>query len=511
MKKRTYWNVLTEDILKNRVLVLSVLFTAILCFGFTITNFSIGVDDSAGSYYLYGTSKGTMIQQGRLLHVALSRLTGAIEFLPFFTDFTGAVLFSVSALLYCGFFQYMTGSRLSLAALASFACLYISNSILVEKFIYHLDVIPTMLSYCFSPLALMYGFRFVKEKKDALFLKTVAALIPALASYESFATLYFCGVFAIFLLEIIVNQEKKAFRAILLEGLWYAAALILAMAVYYTLVYLIQVLTGQDGIFVRYNYWAESGRGLVGTFLHLTEKFIGMFRDFYLARYLPVRLFLLASLLCLPLSLFWALRRKNGWVLLCFAALWLGNLLIHYVSGNFMTRTSQTFCFFGGFTTILLLEAVKPKRLLKALTACAMALLVFVQSADMNRWFYNDYARYQKEAFVVNSVASALAGSYDLSKSVVFTGSIDTGYLDTALYSGRQVNGNAMLYWSMDAFGDKTQPFVREIFRMHGYDFILSPTPDQYDRAQEAAQTLPAWPNAGSIQEFSDFIVVNFG
>ena len=89
MKKRSYWTVLNEDILTNKKLLFCVLFTAILCFGFPITNFSIGVDDSAGNYYLYGSAQGTMIQQGRLLHVLLSRLTGAIEFLPFFTDFCG--------------------------------------------------------------------------------------------------------------------------------------------------------------------------------------------------------------------------------------------------------------------------------------------------------------------------------------------------------------------------------------------------------------------------------------
>lgn len=511
MKKRSYWTVLNENILTSKKLVLCVLFTAILCFGFPITNFSIGVDDSAGNYYLYGSAQGTMIQQGRLLHVLLSRLTGAIEFLPFFTDFCGAVLFSASALLYCGFFLYMTDGKLSNASLISFACLYISNSILVEKFIYHLDVIPTMLSYCFSPLALVYGYRFVKEKKASLFVKTVAALIPALASYESFATLYFCGVFAIFLLEILVNGEKKSFASIILEGLRYAAALIAAMAVYYSLVHLVQILTHQDGIFIRYNYWAESDRGLVGTFLHLTEKFVRMLRDFASAGYLPVRLFLAFSLLGAAVSLFWTVRRKNVWVMFCFVCLWLGNFLIHYVSGNIMTRTSQTFCFFGGFVAILLLEAVEPKLLLKILVSCVMALLVFVQSADMTRWFYNDYARYQKETFVIDSVAAALAGEYDLSKSVVFAGTRDTGYLDTAVYPGRQVNGNAMTYWSIDAWGDKTQPFVKEIFRMHGYDFLLSPTPDQYDAAQEEAKAMPAWPNAGYIRECEDFIVVNFG
>ena len=129
----------------------------------------------------------------------------------------------------------------------------------------------------------------------------------------------------------------------------------------------------------------------------------------------------------------------------------------------------------------------------------------------MNRWFYNDHVRYKKEAFIIDTLANKVVSQMDASKPLVFTNAPITGYLNTDLYPGGQANGNSMVYWIGYAFGEKTQPFISEVFRMHGYDFIVSPTADQYDAAHVEAETMPAWPAEGCIQEFDDFIVVNFG
>ena len=73
--KNTYWDIFKKDICANKIIFFSSLITAIACFGFTITSFSIGVDDPMREYYLYSNGWGSMIQQGRLLHVVFNALT----------------------------------------------------------------------------------------------------------------------------------------------------------------------------------------------------------------------------------------------------------------------------------------------------------------------------------------------------------------------------------------------------------------------------------------------------
>lgn len=510
LTKKNYWNVLTEDILKNRNLMILVLLVTVLCFGFTITNFSIGVDDPARVYYLYSSNYGNMIQQGRLLHVAVNQLTRSIQFIPFFTDFVGAALYAFSALLYCALFQYITNGKLSSFSLISFCCVYISSSVLAEKYIYHLDVIVTLLSYCCSAVALLYAFRFVKEKHPGLFLSAVAALMCTIASYESFVFLYISGVFGIFILEMFFNRDDKTFLNLLLEGLQYALILLVSAAVYYFLVYIVQVITEQHGIFVRYNFWLDNQMGIGESFVYLTKQFYQYFQQAITDRYLPILVFCLFSVLGFVLLAYLSIREKNVWLFACFAALWFCNFGIHYITGNFFTRAAQTFCFFSGFALLLLIEYCGSGTVIRKLLYTAVILLVFVQSADMNRWFYNDYVRYRKEAFAVNTIATRLVAECDISKPVVFTNYPEFNYFDTELYPGKQVNGNSVISWSIIAFNDKTQPFVAELFRMHGYDFVLSPTPEMFDQAHIEAESMPTWPQQGCIREFPEFIIVNF-
>lgn len=512
LTEKTYWKILTDDIFPKKSLTFLIVLTTVACFGFAITNFSIGVDDAARDYYLYSSNYGNMIQQGRLLHVILNLLTRSVQFIPFFSDFVGAVLFALSALLYCALFQYISGNRLSLSALISFSCVYISHSIIAEKYIYDLDVIVTMLSYCCSAIALMYAYRFVKEKKCLLFWKAAVVLVVAVGSYESFIFLYFCGVFSVFILEIAVNQENKSFRSILQEGIRYALILLSALVFYYGLVVLIQLATNQYGIFHRYSIWDSFPleMGFWQIVFSLTSEFYNFFLESIAEHSLPILIFCLFSFVGAGLCAFLSFRMKNIWLFVCYMALWIGNFVIQYAAGSFMARAAQTFCFFIGFVLLLLIETFGIQTICKRALILVVGLLVFVQSVDMNHRFYNDYVRYKKEEYVINTLATRLVTGYDLSKPVVFIDTQGSGYLDTVLYPGNQVNGKSVLYWSANAFNDKTQPFVSELFRMHGYDFILSPTVEQFDQAYQEAESMPQWPHEDCIKEFEEFIVINF-
>lgn len=432
MRNQTYWDILERDILKRKTLIVCAVFVGILCFGFTITNFSIGVDDMGRDYYLYSDKTGNLVQQGRLLHLAINYLSDSVAFIPFFTEFTGASLYVLSAVLYCALFQYITDSKLSTTSLTCFSCIYISSSILVEKFIFQLDVIAVMLSYCLSVIALMFAFRFVKEKKIWLFVKATLVLAAAIGSYESFVPLYFCGVFVVFILEIIVNKENKTFRELLYEGLWYAAILCTALAIYYRLVKHLQLVTDQYDNFTRYGDVKYD----LSYFKNVTIWIAQSIKEFLEDRYVPILVFCFFSIVGVFLIGCHSIRRKNIWLFFCYAALWFGNFIIHYANGFFMCRASQTFCLFVGIIALLLLETVRDKTEIKRLVAVAVALLVFWQSADMNHWFYIDHIRYKKETFVIDTIATKLMGGFDVSKPVVFTNPPENGYLNTHMRDG---------------------------------------------------------------------------
>ena len=50
-----------RDLLQNRRLLFCAVFVTILCYGFAITHYSIGVDDVARNYYFYSDGSGSML------------------------------------------------------------------------------------------------------------------------------------------------------------------------------------------------------------------------------------------------------------------------------------------------------------------------------------------------------------------------------------------------------------------------------------------------------------------
>ena len=504
-----------RQLLRNRALVLSALFVTLLCFGFAITHQSIGIDDVARNYYFYSDSAGNMIRQGRLLHVLLNSLTGAIDFIPFFTEFLGASLYCLSALLFCTLLQTVCEGKLSTFALIAFTTVYLSNSINVEKFLYELDLLAVMVSFCCCPLGLLYARRFVRGDRRAA-IPAVLLTMGTISSYESFLFLYVCVVFAILILEILNHPEKWRFSDVWKTGLGFALVLVAATGAYYLLVAVLRGITGLNTAFARETAWDTSEKGFGGALSGVLLTIIRYFRNSLQARYQPIAIFCAVSGLGGLLILRLSRKRKNLWLIPCFLGMFLSNFIIQIMFRSFPPRTAQTFCFYVAFLVLLMAAWWERKPLGRAVAPIALCLLVLIQSADMNRWFFNDYVRSEKEGYVVHTLATELQSGYDLSKPVIFTNcpdhwNKDGGYLMTRLYPGADVNGNSVIYWCGNTVTGYCPTFISDLFRLYGYDFLVSPTTQLAQAAQEAAKGMPIWPQEGCIREFDDFIAVNFG
>lgn len=506
-----FFDILHNQILKNKIIVISAIVVAVLCYGFTITNFSIGVDDPASWHYLHTDGRASMIQQGRLSHVLLEAMTGDLTFIPFFNDCLGVILFVFSAWVLCGVFQYVTRSAFSSWSLAAFCGIYLSYSLINEKFIYNLDVIVTMLSYLSFGFALLYAYQFVYERNRWAAVKGTLWLILSISSYESFIFLYITGVFFLFLLKIFINGEKVTFRELIVKGLQFAALLLVACLVYYSAVVVVQLLTHQYGRFHRGSQW----HGEEGFWAILMRELGSLKRAMSEFGYFPILVFDVAAALGICYFGVKSIHRKSVVGFLCFLGFVVSNLLIHILSCEILFRASQGYCLVVAGVALCLLHEVegwkkKGAKWGRQIAYFLAAWLIFMQAADLNQWFYNDYARYKKDEFVIHSVATRLVAECDLSKPVVFTNPNHSSYL----YSygvANDTNGTSIVMQAVSAFGEIQSQTMIALFRLHGYDFIQMPTYEQAQQGLELSKDMDPWPEPGCIQEFDDVIVVNFG
>ena len=503
------WYEFRELINKNKSLIYISIFVTVLSFGFSFSNFSIGIDDPAYYYYLHSNNCGNMIQQGRLCHVLLNKLSGAGDFIPFFNEFLAAALYGLSGLLFCTLFQMVSKEKLTSFQLISFSVIYISYSLITQKFIYSLDVLVTMLSYCACAVSLAYSFAFVKTGRFKAFGFAVLYEMIATGSYESFIMLYFCGVFAVFLVELIINKEHISFKNYLLEGLKYAAVLLVSILAYYSLVILLQLLSHQFGLFGRDNLLSMINS--LGFIPALKQSLRSLGHCMLQLKYLPVKEFVIISALGFAVFVFYSFRLKSLLIILSWLFLSAGNFLIPIFAGETLYRVCQTFCLFVSFNIFIFVYLLTKNRKTPEILVFAVSLLVFMQAADMNRHFYNDYVRSQKEQFLINSVASDIVRNCDVRKPVVFTKNGSLAYLNTNLYPEIEAGSPSAVNWGFNAFGDPTTPLLDELFRMYGYDFIITPSCNQACEGKEISINMPVWPHEGYINELPEFIVVNIG
>lgn len=500
------WSYFKSTILSDKKLIIGSLLITVMAYGFAITNFSLGVDDPASVHYVHSNGWGSMVQQGRLVHIALDWLTGLVEFIPFINDFIGTALFWASSLAFCFLFQYITNKRFSTWACLAFSGIYLSYSIINEKFIYNLDVIVFMLSYLCIALSVFEAYQAIFEQKKRQAIWSILLCIVGISSYESFIFLYVCAVLSIFVIKAATDREYHLkWKTVICKGLMFAAVLVAACAIYYLMVFIVQMATGQTG-FVREGPWTK-GWGIKETARLIFLNFKTYALNF---QYFPMIVFWGSAILGTVITAWIAVRRKSLLLLLCFLGMFVSNFFVHFIAGDFMYRAAQTCCFFVAVVGLLAVTLIERYGGIKRIFYILVCLLVLLQVRDLNKWFYNDYIRYQKEAFAVHAIATSLKSSYDMEKPVVFTNRPGASYYLTTHTHEGQVNGASMLRWGVGTFGEKESLNMIEIFRLHGYDFLVTPTKEQAEEAWRIGKTMPAWPEKDSIKEMDSYIIVNF-
>lgn len=108
----------------------------------------MGIDDFGLGHYmdLSPESSNNMLQQGRLLHIALYYLTGLMDVIPFLNNFLSAALIVFSALLLSGLADAASNGRFNTFEHVIFSGIYISSPVMAFKFIYDLDVVAVAVS-----------------------------------------------------------------------------------------------------------------------------------------------------------------------------------------------------------------------------------------------------------------------------------------------------------------------------------------------------------------------------
>lgn len=570
------------------------LYAAVLCltaacsYGFLITHSTVGIDDTPYSYYF---EEGLVAIVGRWVLFLLNKVLHIADYAPFLTDLAGVLLLLLSVTVWCALFYSILGERVPRWGYLFFAGIFLSCPLISEVYTYHLHngisigYLSCGISLCFFREGLEKAAEENPEQKrypgkNRWFLKEVRMRAPvflgsavfmwiAIGCYESFMMVWLLGVFLVLLTMRYAGVGVKVFRSLLIALMTAAAGMALRslMIALVTKVFSLEYLRDdavQRSVGEMAAWMTEPGAR--AEFAMVLKRIFVMYGVFAYAYY-PIRVFLLAAVVMMVMSIWQSIRRRDLWILFLTVGSFAVSFLLVIVEGKATLYRSAQFlpviCGYGALLFIYGVWHITGKRAERAgrgavpagqsrmagrvKTVCrgAAVFLLFVilwnQCMDMNRWFYVDYRKYEAAQNTVRQIAQKLREGFDISKPVMFAGTyeiprgiIEDAYIEynsETFYRMKQITSLvdehllekfyrpygvwvaqtpslSVIDWGRYAFDDNSE--LIRFFAMEGYELQPFPDIEMYQEAEEYAQELPHFPAEGSIVDMGDYIIVHF-
>lgn len=534
----------------QKLYVIALAITAVCGYGFEIVTPIIGIDDTAVKLYI---GDGLEVVMGRWTVYLLNKLFHMAEYAPFMMELIGVILLCIGATLFVVLLRRIFGERVGIVAATIFACVYVSNPIISELYIYyyHNGVDFGYILLALSLWLFMDGMEAAGKKKILPFVGSMLLAWIAAGCYESLLILYILGIIMVIFLRGVAGLDKLTFGHVF-KNLTTGAILSVGIILLRTLI--IEVLTIIFGLQGVLGEMAQ--RNLLEIFdvllredgLDYIKMLIKRYWVVYFVNafvYLPTASYTLSVMVFGIYAVVNSFKKKNLWL----PVLWVGMLitpfLLTLMEGQVSYyRSCQFMPFFTATGVLLLYLAVTRYEKLFVIRYVAMffaAILIYNQAAGLNENFYVDYLKYEDTKEVLLGIAQDVEREYGSSQPVVFTGyyeipqpimerycvgygSKEYGYIASITdkidphikekyytpygycYIGEAIY--PFIQWGFDAF-DGTNGEMIKFLKMHGHSFTTITDKSVLEKAREIGATMPKWPQAGSITQQDGYILVN--
>ncbi len=496
---------------RNKFYWVALLVTAILCFGFMLTNFSIGIDDEAFATFFEGH---VLLTQGRWGHLVVSQLFNSGEFIPFWRDFLAVILLIVAATFWVRLFEDYFHEKFDEVAAIIFACIFISTPYFANLMMFMPATVELGCLMVVTPLAIHASLKWVIQRQSIWFALFGGILLGfSVSFYENAAVLYVSGSFLCLLAYLLSLEEKRQFPlsrlmifslkigSIAIMGIVFCRVVGLAFMAIYQLEPI-----GYQGLFIKYD--TSSLTAFVHSFVSYLVHFpVNVFRE---ANNLPSKLYLISSVIVLVISVILTIKRKRLSILLAAGFAVLFSYGMYFITGSYApaVRILTTNGLLVSFSFVLLYLTLKPFRFkqfsIVYIVFFFVVQIVFYQTKHVNQLYYEDYKRYQLDVAQMNSLMHEI-DAVNTAKPIRFIGMLQPYQFP---YVFDEIVGVSM--FNLQRINNETQNArITGFFNMHGYQ--IEQADISLERISKDVVGMQNWPAPDSIKEMDDYILVKLG
>jgi hypothetical protein len=529
---------LFRELITKKIIYIPLILTAICAYGFYVTNYSIGVDDTAlARYYVDGYAPAV----GRYTLYLLNFVLKMSEFSPFILEFVNVVVLVLAAIVWMVLIKKIAREQIHIALYSVFGCLFISFPLFNEIFVYYFHGSPGMgMGYLFTAISALNIYTFLLDKKINNLIYATIMFYFALGIYESFTLVYIMACAAIFFLINIYQKEKFTLcRFFVWIGLF---VLPIIIGIIFRSV--------TCNIIVYFTEFDNTMRSVTSSNWLFAEDWklqYEILKDEFMVKYvlnaiyyIPLRNYLISAILLFLYSIAQIIYKRNGWIAIGSLGILISPILIVPIEGVITPyRANLGLAFSLAMTGLVIGNSIYKRIKYNWIVLLLFSIIIFNQAFNLNHWFYLEDVKYKQQVELTTQLYYDLAKDYDLNRKVLVIGElglpdtlkehthiayddnrfkyitlfeekfdleISKKYFDEYGYMYTEIPDLYLYSWGQGAFDDGSLE-LSHFFEMHGYK--LTPgSQGEWQEAQFLTQDGPCYPEEGYITEYNDYIIV---
>ena len=521
-------------------------------YGFLISHYAIGIDDTAIPLYF---DEGLAPYMGRWTLYTLNKVIPLTKMSPFFVESISTVMLLFSVTAWCVLLKETCGKNVEFPiwVYAIYASIFITCPLISEVYVYYLHN-GICLAYGLIAIALLALWEAlhgeINRRKICALLISSVLLTIAMGCYETMLLVYIMAAIMIFIFHRMRDVKSAGIIQWIVMG---SIILIISLGMRSVIIRWLNYINDFETAFIGLDSDQRisvlSGMGRDEIVMNIKYYFIKYFIN--AISYFPIRMLLCSYAVLGCIAVIFSVMKRDCWIIICTILLPIIPASMCLVEGNAIAyRAAQyvpvviTFTVF--YVAVLIWRIPWKAYLFRSVYAILLSVLIWTQIAEMNQWFMVDYMRYENEKEILLQVAKDLQATCDVTKPIVFCGSVETPVAITETselafsdprfpysrlmfdkflpgmtgkqycpqgygYHFRETIFNNTISWGIAAF-DGTGTQVIQYLKMLGYSFNGEKDLEKITKARAYAVEvgMPEYPVEGYIQEFENYIIVNF-
>lgn len=492
--------------------------TVILCYGFFLTNHSMGIDDEILTVF---SNPQIIMITNRPGNFIFSHVLQTYEYLPFWREFLGIALYTIGITLHSENFMKYLEPKFDKKAATIFSAIAVSFPYLAFHFLFIENMLQHGFIMIFTALAVRYFYKFFLQEKTKLnFILVLVSLFFAASFYESAVYYFVISCLIIEFLKFIFNKSEKFYNRVFFMCLFSFLCVSINVLICEIMKKIMHINYSKIDDFLLYDI--SSFSSFLKSFVNLQGAFIHKFIATCEYNFGSV-IALISIIVFILFSLVYAFKKKNFNVIICSIFIILVPFSSLLILGNeaMPFRSYAPLSFLVALVFCLLFNQFKEKKVITNIVIALSIMVVVYNAQEQNQIYYTENLKYEDDKYFAYSIMYDLKKLRVDNKPIIFVGLKENPLLKYEYIESDEINISTFNWDRYDSFNaeifvGRPYAFFKELgFEIKAFSDIRFDSSSEYEtlltEIKRNTKEMEIYPREDSIRDIGEYVIIKIG